>query len=56
MTMARMKFAIGPAATIAARAGTLLWWKLTLRSSSDIAASVDADGVLASLSSPKNFT
>lgn len=57
MTIARMKFAIGPAATMAARAPTFLWWKLPARSSADMLASVSAEaGVDASDSSPKNFT
>ncbi len=56
MTMARMKLAIGPAATMAARGPTFLWWKLPCRSASVIFASAALAGVLASLSSPKNLT
>ena len=56
MTMARMKLAIGPAATMAARGPTFLWWKLPARSSAVMLASASADGVEASVSSPRNFT
>ena len=56
ITIARMKLAIGPAATIAARGPTFLWWKLPARSSSVMLASASEDGVEASLSSPKNLT
>ncbi len=48
MTIARMKLAIGPAATIAARGPTFLWWKLPARSSSVIFASASTEGVEAS--------
>ena len=43
-------------ATIAERAATPLWWNETLRSSSDIVLSAALEGVLASLSSPRNLT
>ena len=39
-----MKLAIGPAATIAARGPTFLWWKLPWRSSSVMLASASDDG------------
>ena len=56
ITIARMKLAMGPAATIAARGPTFLWWKLPSRSSAVMPASASVEGVDASLSSPKNFT
>ncbi len=57
MTMARIKLAIGPAATTAARGPTFWWTKLTFFSSSVIlAAAASWSGTLAALSSPKNFT
>ncbi len=45
MTIASRKLATGPATTIAARGPTFLWWKLTLRSSSDMVESAAVDGV-----------
>ena len=56
IAIASRKFANGPAATIAARLATDLWWKLPARSSAVIAASVSIAGVDASVSSPKNLT
>ncbi len=56
MTMARMKLAIGPAATTAARERTGWKTKLTFFSSSLIAAAASRSGTLAAFSSPKNLT
>ena len=56
ITTANTKLAIGPAATIAARGPTFLWWKLPARSSSVMLESASAEGVEASVSSPKNLT
>ena len=56
MAIARMKFAIGPATTTAARGATGLWIKLTSFSASLIAAAASWSGTLAAFSSPKNFT
>ena len=56
MTIARMKLAIGPAATTAAREPTGLWTKLSFFSASVMAAAASWSGTLAALSSPKNFT
>ncbi len=54
MTIARMKLAIGPAATTAARSQTGCAPKVVARSASDMAAV--ASPVLAALMSPWNFT
>jgi hypothetical protein len=56
ITMARMKLAIGPAATIAARWPTDLWKKLWRRSSGGISATALLSGTLAAFSSPWNLT
>jgi hypothetical protein len=51
MTTARMKLAMGPAATIAARFHTFWAQKLTARSCGDIAATADLPAI-AQLTSP----
>src|ERR1700745_1506709 len=54
--MARMKLAIGPAATMAARLPSGWWKKLSWRSPSLMPSTEARSGALATFSSPKNLT
>ena len=56
MTIARRKFAIGPAATMAARWPTRLAGKLTARAAGSMRATASLSGTLAAFSSPKKRT
>jgi len=56
ITMAKRKFASGPATTMAALFHTRWKWKLTARSPAFIVCNREASGALPAFSSPKNFT
>ena len=56
IAIAKMKLAMGPAATTAAREPTGLNWKLSRFSASLMPEAASRSGTLAAFSSPKNFT